>query len=89
MFEEYHSVNPHVFELILKISRDLIRRGHKRSAIAFIFERIRWLYTIQTVGDEFKLNNNYKPFYARKVMREAPDLDGFFEIRSGRHHANE
>jgi hypothetical protein len=88
-FEQFHKFNPHVYKLIVQIAQDLQRRGHKRGGIAFIFERLRWLYAIQTQGEEFKLNNNYKAFYARKVMQENPSLAGFFEIRAGWHQADQ
>jgi hypothetical protein len=29
----------------------------------------------------YKLNNNYRALYARKIMEQEPDLDGLFEIR--------
>lgn len=31
---------------------------------------------------DYSLNNSYRAFYARLIMRNAPDLDGFFEVRA-------
>jgi len=37
---------------------------------------------IQTCGDsEYRLNNNWRAFYARTVPLVAPDLAGFFAVR--------
>lgn len=32
-------------------------------------------------GDEYKLNNDYRAFYARLLMANEPELAGFFETR--------
>ena len=46
----------------------------------FIFNAIRWETDINATG-EFKINNNAKPFYARKFMKEHPQYNGFFRKR--------
>lgn len=84
-FEEFHRNNPDVFDEIVDICNELRwRRGFHRCGISLVFERLRWLRAIQTKGDEFKLNNNYRAFYARLVMFLYPGLNGFFEIRDQR-----
>ncbi len=88
-FDAFHRANPAVYASLKQIALDLVRRGIKRSSIAFCFERLRWLYAIQTSGDVFKLNNNYKPYYARLLMESVPELVGFFELRGGRHQEEE
>jgi hypothetical protein len=80
--ELFHQTNPHVYENIVRITKTLQNRyKFRRGAIAMIFERMRWLYAIRTHGDNYKLNNDYRAWYARKVMAEHVDLEGFFEIR--------
>ncbi len=83
-FEEFHRLNPHVYELIMDIALELKKAGHQRAGMKLIFERIRWLYYIGTKGDDFKLNNNYTAFYARLVMEHRDDLEGFFQLRRQR-----
>ncbi len=80
-FKLFHEQNPHVYERIVSITRDLKLRGWKRAGIAMIFERLRWLYAIQTSGDDYKLNNDFRALYARKVMQEYPEFNGFFATR--------
>lgn len=80
-FEEFHRQNPHVYQAIVRIAHDLKGRGFSKCSIWLIFNRLRWLYAIQTQGDEFRLNNNFTAYYARTVMAANADLDGFFEVR--------
>ncbi len=37
--------------------------------------------TLQSVGDDYKLPNDYTSRFSRKAMKEVPELDGFFEVR--------
>src|SRR5690606_38342079 len=80
-FEKYHAENPQVFRLFHMYASEVKARGYKRFSANAIFERIRWHMNIETKGDEYKLNNNYRAFYARKLMVEVPGFEGFFEIR--------
>ena len=32
--------------------------------------------------EEFKINNNWSSFYARKFMKESPAYEGFFRLRT-------
>jgi hypothetical protein len=80
-FELFHELNPEVYDMIVGIALDLKEMGFKNAGIALIFERLRWLYAIQTTGDDYKLNNNYRAFYARLVMYREPELEDFFRLR--------
>jgi len=83
-FERFHAANPHVFESIYQMTTQLHGRGLSRGSMKMIFERLRWLYAIQTMGETFRLNNNYTSYYARVVHAYDPSLEGFFEVRSQR-----
>jgi len=84
-FEMFHKQNPGVYDLIVEIAADLKNRGFKRCGMKFIFERIRWLYALQTKStDDFKLNNDYTAYYARLVMYRQRALEGFFRLREQR-----
>jgi len=77
----FHIANPEILGILENIALDLLNQGWKKGSINLIFERVRWLYAIQTQGDKYKLNNNHRAFYARLIMMINPDLDGFFSIR--------
>lgn len=83
-FELYHAANPHVYKLFEKYARRARNAGFVRYSANSIFEVIRWHLNIDTVGEIYKMNNNYRAFYARKFMEENPAYRGFFEIRKQR-----
>ena len=80
-FEAFHISNPQVYEAIMKVSVDLKNIGIEKCSMWLIFNRLRWLYAIQTKGDEYKLNNNHAGYYARLAMAREPELKDFFQVR--------
>jgi hypothetical protein len=86
-FRKFHAANPHVYRLLVKFSRLIKSRGFQQFGIARIYEHLRWTYDLETKGDEqgFRLNNNWRSFYARLIMAHERDLEGFFETRATPH----
>lgn len=81
-FERYHAENPHIYHLFLKYTAEARAAGMTRYSANAIFERIRWHLNIEKPKDDtFKMNNNYRAFYARKLMEERTEFAGFFETR--------
>jgi len=80
-FRTFHAANPHVYQELVKLARRARRRGVARIGIGMLFEVLRWNVALRTGGDEFKLNNNYRSYYARLIMLTEPDLVGVFETR--------
>lgn len=82
-FLGYHAQNPDIYVLFKKFSFELLEAGRKHYSAQAIVERIRWHYAIDRSGsDDFKINNNYRPCYARLLILENPIFEGFFELRS-------
>lgn len=83
-FEKFDQEHPEVYITLVRLARDWLSVGHARLGIATLFERLRWEWHVTglTDRDGFKLNNNYRSHYARKIMAENPDLDGLFETRT-------
>jgi hypothetical protein len=79
----FHSEHPEVWDLFVRFTMDRINKGFTNYSAKAIFERIRW--EVDSVGAdgklEFKLNNNWPSFYARRFMRMYPQHDGFFRTR--------
>lgn len=69
-FEEFHANNPEVFRLFCYFTNQVINAGHKKYSAEAIFNQIRWYTTVETRGDGYKINNDYKPYYSRKYMKE-------------------
>jgi hypothetical protein len=81
-FDAYHSDNPHVFTQLAGLALSVYAAGRRRLSINALFERLRWETMLSTTGDDYKLNNSYRADYARMLMREYPQLAGFFETRT-------
>ena len=80
-FWKYHEENPHVYKLLLKYTYEVKGAGFKNYSLKAIVERIRWHTTIETNDpDGFKMSNSNSSRYARLLMKEHPDLEGFFRI---------
>lgn len=79
-FLKFHDQHPEVYELLKRFALEAITAGRKQLSIALLTERIRWETSV-IGGNEFKLNNNHRPFYARMFMDEFPQYEGFFRTR--------
>jgi len=79
-FQQYHNDNPQIWEQFVKFSKQTKAKGFQNYSVNGIFEIIRW-HTPTSGNDKFKINNNYRPDYARKMMSEFPEFEGFFRIR--------
>ncbi len=80
-FAWFDQNNPHVFTELVRLCRRVQAQGYDHWSIKAAYEVLRYNRMIRTRGDAFKLNDHYTAMYARKIMAECPDLDGFFETR--------
>ena len=82
-FEMFHAANPTVYARLREMALGLRRRGRERYSINGLFEALRWQHAMQTDDptSEFKLNNDFRALYARRLMEREPDLADFFETR--------
>ena len=81
--QKFSDKHPLVWDLFEKFAFDRINKGFKHYSNYAVFEQIRW-HTDQADVDgksEFKLNNNFPPFYARRFMKMYPEHEGFFRVR--------
>ncbi len=79
-FKIYHAENPHVYQAFSAFAMQLIAAGVDTLSAYLIYERMRWESAIGG-NDGFKLNNNYRPYYARLFMQDNPAYEGFFQLR--------
>jgi hypothetical protein len=82
-FDRFHANNPHVYKTLVALARQWVSRtGRSKLGIATLFERARWEIAVTTVGDDFRLNNSHRAYYARLIMLREPDLAGLFDLRA-------
>ena len=87
-FEQYHRENPHIYKAFKHYALMAKQKGFKNYSAKSLFEIIRWHTPTKKNGKVFKINNNYAPDYARKIMQEYESFKGFFrvrELKSKRH----
>lgn len=85
-FIYFHRANPHIYGNLKALALSAQRKG-QTFGIKALFEILRWQYAqvaTTTMGEPFKLNNNYTALYARMLMHREPELAGYFETRTRR-----
>lgn len=80
-FQAYHKVNPQIYELFKRFTFEKINKGATHLGASAVAERIRWETGVSVEGDDFKINNNYRAYYARLFMKDYPEHEGFFRLR--------
>ena len=84
---QFDQENMQIYHLVIEFATQARAAGHTRFSINSIFERIRWKTNVETNDKTFKISNNHRAYYARKVMAYAMGFDGFFQTNEppGRH----
>jgi len=80
-FKNFHEKNPEVYELFKRFAFEAINKGHVRLSSEMLINRIRWETSVVTTDKDYKINNDYKPFYSRMFMAEYPLHENFFSLR--------
>lgn len=82
-FRQFHSDNPHVLTELERLTARWFDSGKKAIGVKFLFEIIRWNQSVQTDSvDEFKINNNFAPHYARMMVARNPEWDKRIRMRA-------
>lgn len=83
-FEEFHRLNPWVYETLERLAADWIGRGRKRIGIRMLWEVMRWQHgrTTRDPSSEFKANDHYHSRYVRMLIDRHPEWSECFELRT-------
>lgn len=81
-FERFHRDNPHVYKRLRDLIFEDLNAGLPIAGIDFYVSVLRWKVRMETRGDDFKLNNDWRSRYARMLMDNEPELRGKFETRT-------
>lgn len=80
--QAFHNNHPEVWDYFERFTFEKIRQGHKHYSAMGVWQRIRWECDSGADGvAEFKINNNYVPYYSRRFMAMYPEHEGFFRTR--------
>ena len=83
-FTKFHQQNPSVYDELVQMSINFRSKGNAgRIGIGMLFEVLRWNRLTTVVKDDrgFKLNNDFRSHYARKIMLEHPEFGDIFQVR--------
>ena len=74
--------NPQVFALFERFALQMVERG-KRFGIGQLAERVRWEVAMSWDKDDqgFRINNNYRAYLARELIKRHPQIEPFIEMR--------
>ena len=79
-FAAFHTANPRVWQLFCRFCAELTAAGRTRYSVDAVVQRIRWHVDIETHGEEVKINDHYRAYYARMWMATHPGVK-LFELR--------
>jgi len=81
-FEKFDRENPAVYAAFVRLADEWARRtGGRKIGIGALAERVRWELALQTNDPDYKINNNFRAFYVRKLIKEHPRFAPLFELR--------
>lgn len=84
-FAAIDAANPEMWHLFERFAWVMIRRGFSHYSARAVLHRVRWeTATPLEDASQYKINNNWSPYYARKFHRVYPKYDGFFRNRTSR-----
>ena len=80
--------NPKLVPGLASLALRLKGSGIERWSMDALFHVLRFSTAIETGDHNLKMNNNYTALAARDLMREYPELDGFFQLRERKPRGN-
>lgn len=84
-FFDFHARNPEIYKQFKRFTKELLGSKPTRTIGAqMIIERIRYELFLNQMDEreEYKINNNYAPGYARLFMKDHPEFDGLIRLRT-------
>lgn len=82
-FARFHDLNPGVYDCLVNLARQVMsRNANRKIGVAMLYEVLRWNFYLTTDSkEEYKLPNEFRACYSRKIMEQEQDLKGCFHIR--------
>ncbi len=86
--QSFHRKHPEVWSLFVGFTLEKIRLGYKHYGVGAVMERVRWETSAGDSSPEFKINNNFRAFYARRFAKAFPEHKDFFRTRVQKSRKN-
>lgn len=84
-YRQFVDENPRLLDCMIRLARDWkTRRGAVRIGINCLIETARYHVMISTTDPEYKINNNFGPYFSRDIASRCPDLAPLFHFRASR-----
>jgi hypothetical protein len=84
-FDRFHAENPRVYTTLVRLAREWVGRfGSHKVGIGALYEVARWEIALATSDADFKLNNNFRAYYAQLIMAQEAGLEGLFDLRASK-----
>jgi hypothetical protein len=80
-FKEFNEQNPKIYDLFKRFAMEAKQAGRTRFSHWMIINRIRWYTNVETTGDDFKISNDFIAIYARLLVWQMPEFEGFFLLK--------
>lgn len=83
-FEKFHARYPEVYVLFERFTLEGIAHGMDRMGAGAVWERMRWETMVRSQksdAEQYRLNNNYRAYYARLFMERHPEYPEIFATR--------
>ena len=82
--ERWIELNPQAYLLFRRFAEQM-RQKHRRFGIGQLTERVRWEMAFEYDDRDFKINNNYRAYIARRLVKDDPRLAPYIEMRVVMH----
>lgn len=81
-FEAFHAANPQIYAALERQTQIWLDAGHTKVGIGFLWERVRWVLSINVAGAAApKFNDHFRSRYVRVLIAEHPEWADAFELR--------
>lgn len=79
-FERFDKENPRVYEVLQELAVRWLA-DHSQVGIGMLWEVMRWQLGVETNATDYRLNNNHRSRYARKLLADHPEWTGRIKTR--------
>jgi hypothetical protein len=70
-FWNFHLSNEGIYIHFCKFAREMEARGHTKLSSELLLNRVRWETLIQTSDPDYKISNDWRPYYSRMYLIES------------------